>query len=594
MSPGDASVNGENFWSVTVRSRLSALTGDPSLQTSDVATDLRNLLLKERSDFLQELHTINGHINALSRTSRLPAELLAYVFSFCAADSKAWREMNAGIGWVVVTHVCRRWRHIALSHPRLWRYLDFPLSLSWAQEMISRSKAIPCIVSWISGYPRTGRPPSVLGDGFNELALSQLHGIEQLRLDGFDGTTQSLEAVLALPAPDLTTVDIKCKGLFLPPNIFDGIAPRLRNVSVVGCLTFPWTSPILQNVVNLKVEGEHLSFILSTRTELLSALQAMRALEKLALVSCLPDSPTLAHTTSHVIAPPNLQYLELCGDLFPCADILRHVRIPHTGIKLRLQCETSGTANDFEVLFPFIVAAGGTPPKPFACIEVETQSRTCFVLDGERSPVNDIESWERGPNGPNLQLFLDWSVEMGWTAVDLLQAACKAVSVDHLQYLTVDIEEFSERWNMPPQKFDLPVWLDTFGRAKELHFVKTWGHAGHSLCEALSQASHDGGHWQSTLRTPLGPLFMPALKTLRLYMVRFSHLFVGGQLKLRKFLPLVLQARNLAGAPRLDLEMSTCSQKMEDELKELVDSFDLLQEPESDWDNSGSDEESQL
>ncbi|KAI0055567.1 hypothetical protein BV25DRAFT_1783242, partial [Artomyces pyxidatus] len=94
------------------------------------------------------LNSLDVHINALSPISRLPSEILAHIFLYCAAESTTWWKNGIWKGWAAVTHVCRWWRHVALGNPRLWRHIDLPLSKPWAQEMISRAKSAGVVVSW--------------------------------------------------------------------------------------------------------------------------------------------------------------------------------------------------------------------------------------------------------------------------------------------------------------------------------------------------------------------------------------------------------------------------------------------------------------
>src|SRR5882672_6382746 len=56
--------------------------------------------------------------NMLIPISILPAEILARIFHFSVAGASFLRSNRPG--WVSVTHVCRRWRQIALDDSTLW------------------------------------------------------------------------------------------------------------------------------------------------------------------------------------------------------------------------------------------------------------------------------------------------------------------------------------------------------------------------------------------------------------------------------------------------------------------------------------------
>jgi hypothetical protein len=67
----------------------------------------------------------------------LPVELLARIFTFYAEVLN-----NPSLpypAWLSITHVCRRWRTIALSHSQLWTSVTKRLSLPWTKAFMERS-----------------------------------------------------------------------------------------------------------------------------------------------------------------------------------------------------------------------------------------------------------------------------------------------------------------------------------------------------------------------------------------------------------------------------------------------------------------------
>ncbi len=94
------------------------------------------------SELLRQLHrsltsiydlkgTVCEQINSRARVNRLPNELLMEVFkhalheadpTICLNVSESARVETRPLLWL--THVCRRWRSIALAHPLLWRRID--------------------------------------------------------------------------------------------------------------------------------------------------------------------------------------------------------------------------------------------------------------------------------------------------------------------------------------------------------------------------------------------------------------------------------------------------------------------------------------
>ncbi|KAA1470123.1 hypothetical protein DENSPDRAFT_774533, partial [Dentipellis sp. KUC8613] len=127
---------------------------------SDVQAE-RLLLYQELDSAIKSVNSIQARINALSPLSRLPTEILVEIFCCFAAVQKPGdsrqgftyengkavtvsRDIN--LGWILVTHVCRRWRHIAIDYAMLWTHINFALGSAWTTRMIERSRKAPLIV----------------------------------------------------------------------------------------------------------------------------------------------------------------------------------------------------------------------------------------------------------------------------------------------------------------------------------------------------------------------------------------------------------------------------------------------------------------
>lgn len=88
-------------------------------EMSDV-DDTRTFCYAQISRIEQYLISLNLHRNTLTPVSRLPEDVLIQIFSavarVCDQGSTlrgGWEVRNPHV-WLVVTHVCRRWREIAL------------------------------------------------------------------------------------------------------------------------------------------------------------------------------------------------------------------------------------------------------------------------------------------------------------------------------------------------------------------------------------------------------------------------------------------------------------------------------------------------
>ncbi|KAI0050364.1 hypothetical protein FA95DRAFT_1467881, partial [Auriscalpium vulgare] len=87
--------------------------------------------------------------------SRLPPEILGLVFSFEAEmdPPRCYEDAKPNLGWINVTHVCRRWRYIATDHSSLWARIEFTLGERWVEEMFRRARTSPLIIELDSAAP---------------------------------------------------------------------------------------------------------------------------------------------------------------------------------------------------------------------------------------------------------------------------------------------------------------------------------------------------------------------------------------------------------------------------------------------------------
>ncbi|KAI0061035.1 hypothetical protein BV25DRAFT_1790287, partial [Artomyces pyxidatus] len=95
------------------------------------------------------LHSLAAYRNTLIPVARVPPELLARIFTLLANEPipeipGPWLSTVSGkLGWINVSHVCSRWRAVALSSRTLWQVINFSLGSSWMRELLARSKSAP-------------------------------------------------------------------------------------------------------------------------------------------------------------------------------------------------------------------------------------------------------------------------------------------------------------------------------------------------------------------------------------------------------------------------------------------------------------------
>ncbi|KAA1470254.1 hypothetical protein DENSPDRAFT_836009 [Dentipellis sp. KUC8613] len=158
--------------------------------------------------------------NSASPAACLPGDILIYIFNLLRGE--AWH-LEAWMAWILVTHVCRRWRFIAIESAGLWDSVIFGSRRSW-KPFVDRSQQAPLQVTlgiFRSADVQAARP-----------VLQNLHRIKSLNLQG----AQIFE-VLRLPclssqAPLLEVLELSSQGYKRPhgkkhTKIEDGILSSL-------------------------------------------------------------------------------------------------------------------------------------------------------------------------------------------------------------------------------------------------------------------------------------------------------------------------------------------------------------------------------
>ncbi|KAI0037795.1 hypothetical protein FA95DRAFT_1471485, partial [Auriscalpium vulgare] len=86
--------------------------------------------------------------NSLLPVARLPPETLRHIFAFCSDNDYPLMENRRSnhMGWLAVTHTCRRWRDVALEHSGLWARISYRLNRAWTYAFAERAQTMPLAV----------------------------------------------------------------------------------------------------------------------------------------------------------------------------------------------------------------------------------------------------------------------------------------------------------------------------------------------------------------------------------------------------------------------------------------------------------------
>lgn len=262
-------------------------------------------------------------LNSLVPIGVLPPELLVEVFRHCQAEGSR--------RWLHVTHVCKRWREVALGSPGLWASFAC-FELEWTRASISRSRECSLHVElnfvWYDSWTKD--------DIIKLLALLFEHGnrIRSLRIAGsyHPDLTDTLLDIFPLSCPLLETLYVEYAGAAFLNTVEMPSLKQLSTYPVAPALD----SPVLRSpLTHLTIDAPYYATLVTPDIRLM--IRNLETLENLSLSKLCHATPSHAETP---ISLPRLCYLRLSGDGGNCAYVLKRLVFPSsTRLHLVLECD---------------------------------------------------------------------------------------------------------------------------------------------------------------------------------------------------------------------------------------------------------------
>ena len=483
----------------------------------DSPEHLRQAIDDELESLERTTRTLKLRRNALAPISRLPPETIAIIFSFLSLPREYLRLLTGDkqdiLAWLRVSHVCHRWREVALNQPRFWSRIDFTtLTSAGATEVLSRSKMAPLELELNLSNGAHWAGDRV--DAFGGQLSSHVSHISRLNITADFADLQAIIEQLASSAPVLDWLSLivndEChlrrrmgipSNAIIPPALFDGAAPRLSRLQLDHC-DISWTSPLFKTLRILELQM--LSEVARpSLEEWLDAMEQMLQLETLIVNHATPRSPTVSSPfpePTRVVTHPSLTQLNLAASASDCTFALAHLILPAL-IRIRVDVTSElASADDVRALIPYFSRNAHGPQ--------DSEPLQSILISGEPS-LTEIVLWTKAGADMEVQnpvslISATLSARAIFTAsghmwfetdVEILDATLTALPLGSLNTLTAQNSSRIPEW----------LWLAQTPRWSKLEHIRLVGTVTKSLTTVLTKHA-----------PPEGPL-LPSLTKLSLF-----------------------------------------------------------------------------
>ncbi|EAU82732.1 hypothetical protein CC1G_10637 [Coprinopsis cinerea okayama7 len=346
-----------------------------ALQVRREVDDQLAVLLSQRHALDLRIYELKIRRSQLTAVSRLPDGVLRRVFRLLRRSAEERPPSTRDVyndfrqdwhakmkSWIVVTHVCRRWRLIALECASLWSTWSHFCGPSWLATAISRSKNVPITLEidfahFVDLHLSTfrtlyrDRRGTIVGADAKILELleetfSQGYLLERITLRGEGQQLETLLSQMAMSHSLSRLAHVKIfeseipfprYGLPTGPIIsssFGEHAPHLQTLFLIGYVpdwkalqTFRGLTSLTIGTRSVRWGAPQLALSIG---HIVDALTALSRLTELSLeLSTAPRVTTVpAERNQYPASLGLLQKFVLSGDCVACARLLAHLRLP--------------------------------------------------------------------------------------------------------------------------------------------------------------------------------------------------------------------------------------------------------------------------
>lgn len=177
------------------------------------------------------------HRDILSPVRRMPVELLEHIFTWCLPEQWQNNSFTSRSTQLLLSQICRRWRHIALRTRGLWSNFNFPSQKTFQIEIteiwLTRSGNAPINFSIASGFVDS-RPGMRVVEQILQMLVDHSRRWKHVEIS-LRPTMMKIMSKSKACIPLLRSLAIDCRGDFSSEALdaFE-IAPQLKTVRFIG------------------------------------------------------------------------------------------------------------------------------------------------------------------------------------------------------------------------------------------------------------------------------------------------------------------------------------------------------------------------
>lgn len=238
--------------------------------------------------------------------------------------------------WLQLMLVCHRWRRVACSTPALWRMVHVQGDSRWLSLALERSGALPIDVILGNHVVFPSAVPILLQ---HSTRLRRLFVVDADR-EIYDDYGEVFLWSSTIPWPCLEEVMILHDRVWVEPIELDldpDLFPKLRSIHLSEA-HISWTSPLVQQLVCLRLNNVSGGGTDHTLRQLILALDTCSSLRTLELFKSVPRAGVLTgadHEDLPIASLPQLRSLRLFHDT--ASDI--HILLSHLYIQAHADVE---------------------------------------------------------------------------------------------------------------------------------------------------------------------------------------------------------------------------------------------------------------